>query len=673
MNFKTVFIVYRKELLEMLRDKRTIFTTFILPLILYPLLFIGFGSIMSRQEQVLEERGAQIALVDSVQTEVSQSIIESIRDNKGFELIAYAKEAKTLLDEGELQAIVSIADSTNASGLSVYKVSVSFDSSKERNLLVYNKIKDSVNQSKDSNIASYLETKAIDPGIMDFIQVSSVDVASSQKKVGSFLGMFLPYLMIMMLVAGASMVAGDLVAGEKERHTLETLLVSSAGRNELVIGKYLTVITVAMVNVVVNLFSMSFSMQYLLGSAAELGDFTSIPVWGFLILLAAMIPLATFFAALLMSLSTFSRNIKEAGSYQQPVMIISMLLGMISFLPSVEINTLLSLVPVVNIALLFRAVLTNEFQWLHIFLTVGSTLILDVIAIWMTIKLFNTESVLFRTDDDTSLKNVRKEKRNLFNSFNGTVIFAILLALLYYLGQYLQKGDLLNGLIQTQLLVILLPPMLILGIFKLKPKEVCRFKAPKLKEVALVPFIAISASVIVILIMQVINMLFPFPEQYLEQMPKMFEMSDNFWIQLAVIALLPGICEEVLFRGFLIRFYEGYGKKAAVIISALLFAAFHLDPFRMLPTFLLGLLLGYLTLRSGSILNSMLSHFINNAFALLISTFATSTWFKYIIKDSDTVQWWLLIPAAIIFVVSITLFHEVTSTKGEEQWESSDT
>lgn len=673
MNFKTVFIVYRKELLEMLRDKRTIFTTFILPLILYPLLFIGFGSIMSRQEQVLEERGAQIALVDSVQTEVSQSIIESIKDNKGFELIAYTKEAKTLLDEGELQAIVSIADSTNASGLSVYKVSVSFDSSKERNLLVYNKIKDSVNQSKDSNIASYLETKAIDPGIMDFIQVSSVDVASSQKKMGSFLGMFLPYLMIMMLVAGASMVAGDLVAGEKERHTLETLLVSSAGRNELVIGKYLTVITVAMVNVVVNLFSMSFSMQYLLGSAAELGDFTSIPVWGFLILLAAMIPLATFFAALLMSLSTFSRNIKEAGSYQQPVMIISMLLGMISFLPSVEINTLLSLVPVVNIALLFRAVLTNEFQWLHIFLTVGSTLILDVIAIWMTIKLFNTESVLFRTDDDTSLKNVRKEKRNLFNSFNGTVIFAILLALLYYLGQYLQKEDLLNGLIQTQLLVILLPPMLILGIFKLKPKEVCRFKAPKLKEVALVPFIAISASVIVILIMQVINMLFPFPEQYLEQMSKMFEMTDNFWIQLAVIALLPGICEEVLFRGFLIRFYEGYGKKAAVIISALLFAAFHLDPFRMLPTFLLGLLLGYLTLRSGSILNSMLSHFINNAFALLISTFATSTWFKYIIKDSDTIQWWLLIPAAIIFVVSIVLFQKVTSTKGEEKWESSDT
>jgi sodium transport system permease protein len=673
MNFKTVFIVYRKELLEMLRDKRTIFTTFILPLILYPLLFIGFGSIMSRQEQVLEERGAQIALVDSVQTEVSQSIIESIRDNKGFELIAYTKEAKTLLDEGELQAIVSISDSTNASGLSVYKVSVSFDSSKERNLLVYNKIKDSVNQSKNSNIASYLETKAIDPSIMELIQVSSIDTASSQKKIGSFLGMFLPYLMIMMLVAGASMVAGDLVAGEKERRTLETLLVSSAGRNELVIGKYLTVITVAMVNVVVNLFSMSFSMQYLLGSAAELGDFTSIPVWGFLILLAAMIPLATFFAALLMSLSTFSRNIKEAGSYQQPVMIISMLLGMISFLPSVEINTLLSLVPVVNIALLFRAVLTNEFQWLHIFLTVGSTLILDVIAIWMTIKLFNTESVLFRTDDDTSLKNVRKEKRNLFNSFNGTVIFAILLALLYYLGQYLQKGDLLNGLIQTQLLVILLPPLLILRIFKLKPKEVCRFKAPKLKEVALVPFIAISASVIVILIMQVINMLFPFPEHYLEQMSKMFEMTDNIWMQLAVIALLPGFCEEVLFRGFLIRFYEGYGKKAAVIISALLFAAFHLDPFRMLPTFLLGLLLGYLTLRSGSILNSMLSHFINNAFALLISTFATSTWFKYIIKDSDTIQWWLLIPAAIIFVVSITLFHEVTSTKGEEQWESSDT
>lgn len=673
MNFKTVFIVYRKELLEMLRDRRTIFATFILPLILYPLLFVGFSSVMSRQAQVLEERGAQIAVIDSVQSKVSQSIIDSIAENKGFQLLPYTKEAKILLDEGELQAIVSIADSTNGSGLSVYRVHVSYDSSKERNQLIYGKIRESVNNSKSSNIASFLEAKDIDPAIMDLIKVDAIDVASSQKKIGSFMGTFLPYIMIMMLVAGAAMVAGDLVAGEKERRTLETLLVSSAGRNELVTGKYLTIITVAMVNVMVNLFSMGLSMQFMLGGSSAMQDFASVPIWGFFILLAAMIPLATLFAAILMSLSTFSRNIKEAGSYQQPVMMIAMLLGMISFLPSIEINTLLSLIPIVNIALLFKAVLMNEYQLLHIVLTVGSTLLLDVGAIWMTIKLFNTESILFRTDEDASLKNVRKEKRNLFNSFNGVFIYAMLLLLLYYLGQYLQGKDLLKGLIQTQLLVILLPPLFVLRFFKLKAAEILRFKAPKPKEVVLIPFIAVSAGVIVTLLMQAINLLFPFPEHYLQQLSGLFEMTDNVWIQLAAIALLPGICEEVLFRGFFIRFFEGYGTKPAILISALLFAVFHLDPFRLLPTFLLGLLLGYLTIRSGSIVNSMVSHFINNSFALIIATFGTSAWLKYIIKDADTLQWWLLIPAAIIFLLSIITFHKVTANKGEQKWESSDT
>ena len=121
-------------------------------------------------------------------------------------------------------------------------------------------------------------------------------------------------------------------------------------------------------------------MQYMLGSQELAMGITQMPITGFLILLAAMI-LATLFAAVLMSISTFSRNNKEAGSYLQPVMLISMLLGMISFIPSIEINNLLAWVPVVNIALLFKAVRSNEYHlppphhhWLHNRLGCGSHL-----------------------------------------------------------------------------------------------------------------------------------------------------------------------------------------------------------------------------------------------------------------------------------------------------------
>lgn len=665
MNFKKILIVYRKEMLEVFRDRRMIFTTFVLPLILYPLLFIGFSSIMGRQTQVLEERGADIAIADSANTDVSRDVIEKIKENQGFTLLPLNKETDNLFEQGELQAAIVIVDSTTDKGSQVYKVKVRYDSSKERNQLIYGKIKDSVAKATEQSISRELTRHKIDPAITELISVSPFDTATAQKKIGSFLGSFLPYIMIMLLTAGASAVAGDLIAGEKERKTLETLLVSSAQRNELVMGKYLTIITVAMANVIVNLFSMGFSMQYMIGSEGMASSFSQMPVMGFLILLAAMIPLATLFAALMMSISTFSRNLKEAGSYQQPVMLIAMLLGMVSFLPSIEISDLLAMVPVINIALLFKAVLMNEYQISHLLITIASTLLLDVFAIWGTIRLFNSESTLFRTDEGGSLKHVRKEKKNLFNGINGLIIFALALALMYYLGSYLQGKDLIKGMLQTQILIILLPPILILRILKLKPNEMLRIKAPS-KEILTIPFIAISAMMLVGLIVQLINVIYPFPEYYTQQLEGLFKNSYSIWVLLGVIALAPGICEEIMFRGFLMRFYEANGKKAAVLISALLFAVFHLDPFRLLPTFLLGILLGYLTLRSGSIVNSMISHAVNNSLAIIIDTFAASVWLKPLMMGKDGFQWWLAAPAAVILVLSLWAFHRLTAVQNEE-------
>jgi len=119
-----------------------------------------------------------------------------------------------------------------------------------------------------------------------------------------------------------------------------------------------------------------------------------------------------------------------------------------------------------------------------------------------------------------------------------------------------------------------------------------------------------------------------------------------------------------MFRGFMIRFFEKYGNRTAVIISALLFAAFHLDPFRFVPVLLLGLLLGYLTVRSGSIINSMLSHTINNGLALVLVTYGSSKWLKPFISGEDSLHYWVVIPALLILVGALYLFHKFTE-KGD--------
>ena len=697
----------------MLRDKRTLFTTILLPIVLYPVLIIGFNALMSRQTQVLEQKGAKIALIDMVKDDASKLIADSIRAIPYFQFPEVIESAEKLYDDKELDAVLwirvvpdTLMDSRSKSGMTddsgsdrykpvlqesgmtglnsgsdrykpvlqgsgktegnlIYQVELKFDKASDTGRMLKEKIDARISSSEKVLLMKRVRQIGADESILRVLELKETDTSTAQKKMGSILGMILPYLLIMLLVTGAAVVASDLVAGEKERKTLETLLVSSAGRNEIVLGKYLTIISFAMVNVVINLFSLFFSVRFMMSrSGLELSGL-SMPVDGFVILLLALIPLATLFAAILLSISTFSRNMKESRSYEQPLMLAAMFSAMITFFPAIEISNLLALVPVVNIALLFKAVMINEYQITHLLLTIGSTLVLDIIAIWITIRLFNSENVLFRSDEDSSLKNVRKEKRNLFNPFYGVVYFMMAIMALYYIGGYLQQKDLGLGIIQTQIFIIGLPVYAILKIFRLKEKEILRYNIPRVKEIALVPFIAISAAVIVAILTQVIDGIFPIPEHYLEKLNKLFQIEGGIYHLILVVAVMPGIFEEILFRGFIIRFFEGQGQKFAIFISALLFAAFHLDPFRFLPAFLLGLLLGYLTLRSGSIFNSMLSHTINNALLALLSTYGAMPFMMKYIIDGDRLHYWLILPALLIFGLGIYSFHKVTKDSAE--------
>lgn len=661
MNSKKVMIVYRKELMEVLRDKRTLFTTLLLPVILYPLLIVGFNAIMARQTGVLEQKSASVAVQDSVMNAASMAIIENLAEIENYTILPAAGNAQALYENRDIQAIVSISDSLTAGGLTAYHIYIQYDTANEQSRTVYSKLKEQLAESEKALMQEQLQLRGVPTDVMNILDVRQIDTASSQRKMGMILGMFLPYIMIIMLLTGASVVAADLVAGEKERKTLETLLVSGIGRLEIVIGKYLTIITLAMLNLVINLFSISFSMRYMLSQAGMDMSGASLPLNSILILLAAMLPLATLFAAILLSLSTFSRNMKEARTYEQPLMMVSMMMAMISFLPAIEMSNLMALIPVINIALLFKAVMIEEYQVSHLLITIGSTLILDVFAIWATIKLFKTESILFRSDDDSgSIKAIKKNKASFFNPYNGIVYFSIALLLLYYLGSYWQGQDLWRGLLNTQIFIIALPALLLLRILKLNSRDVLRLKPPKLLPVVLVPFMAVPAAILVATLAQLINAIYPFPEQYLENLTKLFKMDIPLWQSFMIIAVAPGVCEELLFRGMFPRFFEKYGMKVNIVVTALLFAAFHLDPFRFVPVFLLGLLLGYQTLRSGSIYLSMLSHTINNGLALFITAFAGERWIKIFISRDDMLQYWLALPALMIFIIALWMFHKVT-------------
>jgi sodium transport system permease protein len=667
MNFKRAFTVYRKEMLEMFRDKRTIFSTIILPFILYPILFVGVSSFMMRQTAKLEEQGATIVIADSVNSVSSAVIVNKLKEIESFEYMPVSPALEKMYRDKVVHGIITIRDSLQSSGIPVYVLTVRLDKSTDRGRLISEKIGKAFRESENEIVKLRLKEYGLSSDIVTTLNIRQIDTSTAQKKLGSLLGSILPYLLIMLLIAGASVVAGDLVAGEKERKTLETLLVSSAQRNEIVLGKYLTVITFALINVAVNLFSLYFSMRSIASnSGLELAG-VRFPTSGFLMLFLAFIPLATFYAAILLSISTFSRNMKEARSYEQPILLVSMLLAMSSFFPAIELTNGLALIPVINISLLFKAVMMSDYQLSHLLITIGSTLLLDVVAIIATVKLFNNEAVLFRSENDTTLKQLRKNKKLFFTPFYGLIYFALALLALYYIGSRWQMKDLASGLVKTQILIILLPVLLILRLGKFNIKQTLRLNSVPFGNYLVVPLFALSGSLIAALIGQLINIVYPFPPEYLEHMMELMRMPDlKLWQVFGLIALTPGICEEVMFRGFVYRFFEHKNKWYAIWISAALFALFHLDPYRFIPVMFLGVMLGWLLYRTNSIFPSMISHAINNATAIGILQLSERGYLKQIISGGDNLQWWLAVPAILVMAISITAFNRINPPAEQE-------
>ncbi|HNZ89255.1 MAG TPA: CPBP family intramembrane metalloprotease, partial [Candidatus Cloacimonas acidaminovorans] len=140
MNFKHSLVIYRKELMEVLRDKRTIFTTFILPIILYPLIIVGFNSIMIRQTKSLEERGATIAVQDSVNNNISRQLIQDLTKIKNYTIIPYSETTSRLYEDKDIQCIITIRDSLGSDGTQFFKVYIQYDKSKEQSRMVFNKL-----------------------------------------------------------------------------------------------------------------------------------------------------------------------------------------------------------------------------------------------------------------------------------------------------------------------------------------------------------------------------------------------------------------------------------------------------------------------------------------------------------------------------------------------------
>ncbi len=660
MNLKKVLTIYKKEMLDLLRDRRTIIASIVIPIVLYPLIMIGFTSLASRQEIKLEEQKSIIYIDNQSSDMMISTIIDQIQDNEKMSVISIDKYSSNMLKDDMIQAEVIITDTTTVTGYKQFNIQISYNKATDKGDKAFSRLRTLFIGFEKELASAKLDELKIDSKIMDIINIKENNIAPPEEMLGFVVGKILPYMLIIITLSSGAVVASDLVAGEKERGTLETILVSAASRLELVLGKYLTIVTFSLVTVLLNLFSMYFSFQHIISQTGLDTTNMQLPLANFGLILLAMLPLITLLSAILLSISTFARNIKEAQSYHMPIVFGGMILAMMSMLPGFELTYGFALIPIMNFSLLFKEIMMNNYDPISFILVVGSTLILDIVAIIVSIKLFNNESVLFRTEEEKSLKFWGKNRGNIFSPQFVMLFFVVILVVFFYLGGSWQKADLLPGLLKTQFLIIALPVILLLRASKSNIADVLSLKKTKAVNFLLVLIASIPLIIIASLIGQIINLIFPFSESYLNALQKIVTPdSSGIYFLFFVVGITPGICEEILCRGYILGAFKSRGFWTPIIVSAMLFAILHLDPFRFIPVAVLGMYLGYLVVRSGSIFVSMFAHMLNNSLAIALSNYGDKLpWLDNVIVDGQ-IPFWLGIPALVIIAGVIMYFEKI--------------
>jgi sodium transport system permease protein len=400
MSFRNIGIVYRKELLEALRDRRTLISTIVVPIVLFPVLTVGIGYSAAALVSKASREPSRIMVLKAAD---SPAVAQSLSSVQGLIVIPESPGYQDLISNKKIQAAVEIPSDLEAAatGGSHSTVKIYIFSGDLKSAAAANRIEKFFTEYRDNLVRHRLAAEKLPATLIKPFDIQQQNVVSDEKIAAETFGGIIPYLVIIMCLTGAMYPAMDLTAGEKERNTMETILSSPISRTHLVLGKFLLVLTASLATAALSVTSMGVSswvMQQLQQpTAGESGLQIKIGLTAVLSVFIVALPLAVMFSAALLTISLFAKSYKEAQSYISPLMILVIVPAIAAILPGVELTPKLSVIPIVNVSLLCKELVAGTYHWNSILLIFLSTCIYAAAAIFIAIKMFQRESVLFRS------------------------------------------------------------------------------------------------------------------------------------------------------------------------------------------------------------------------------------------------------------------------------------
>ncbi len=619
----------KKEIMDILRDKKTLVMMVAVPLLLYPTIMIGMTIVISMmaksQENTVHIVGYEGSPKETEVVGVLKDIYEENKEELSCELSFEQMDEENVTSEEEKTGEADVWLTVSETGQGRLYAEIDYTSTKQDSDYAQRALSELLSIYKENLLTEELTKEGLTEEFLHPIKVESVDSASESESMGMSIGGSLGMMLVITIMTGAFYPAVDITTGEKERGTLETLLTLPVSNFQMIMSKYIAVSLFACTTALLSLLALGGSVLFLLfGLSAELSGelqgmepvtiLTVIPV-----LLIAMITTALLVTAVCMCFCVFAKSVKEANNYSTAVMLIIMFASMIGMMPSAELNFHTALIPFVNISLLVKQIAAQQLAVSAAGITILVNLAYSVLIIWILAKMYDSEDILFH-DGFRNLKLFQKRK----NIEKGTVPDAgdlvigtvIVLLLMLYLGTAVSVRSTFLGTVVSQC-IILTVPLFIVWYMKTDMRRLFCLNRPKKGTVMGSVLLYMGTFCLEMAATGILVRIFPESTKN-QQLSYDAILEQPVWGILFVMALMPAVGEEIFFRGFLYGgFRHKYGSKWGILISAFLFGTFHMSLVKLLPTAMLGGCFACIISVSGSIYIGMALHFVNNAFLML--------------------------------------------------------
>ncbi len=389
---KTISTIIKKELTEIFRDKKVIISTIVLPLVLFPLFFIGGSKAMAyftqseleKKHKLYIENAEAIPLLGTMFSQADFELVHDIKQN----------EIDSLIKEGSLSVALLLPEETESYFEQKRTIPIEFRF-KSSDLMVDKKVSSILKEYNHQILEERLAALQINKEVIEPVKLIRKDIVTNKEKYGKIIGGLLPYMFILLGFMGCLYSAIDLFAGEKERKTIETLLTFPVSRIKILIGKFSVIVITGLLSIFVSFLGIFLATQITdMEAMSSIISLDAISVLDIVLVVLIIIPLLVFFAGILTPVSIYSKTYKEAMSLAGQLNIVVMIPLVVSLMPGIDLNYANAFIPILNVSLAVKEIFSGTLDYTLYIAVVVSLICLSGLSIWFCKNKFESETSL---------------------------------------------------------------------------------------------------------------------------------------------------------------------------------------------------------------------------------------------------------------------------------------